>query len=177
MLVFHLMCQRELSSEIINHLSITSWDSCYFSKGLQIILMVLKVFFQSPFFLTTERASSCTFFKVLITFLKNDNTKAIVWYPMSAILWNARWTTGKRNRFSSRWLFFASICVWLCCYLIITVFNVSLLWLCKQQQDVSFVFIYIINVKIPNIFILQTATLSRSVNSNWKPRQIIGHKS
>ena len=110
MLVFHLVCQRELSSEIINHLSITSWDSCYFSKGVQIILMVLKVF-KNPFFLTTERASSCTFFKVLITFLKNDNTKAIVWYPMSAILWNARWTTGKRNRFSSRWLFFASICV------------------------------------------------------------------
>ena len=42
----------------------------------------------------------CTFFKEsiwldsLTAFLKNNNIKAIVWYPMRAILGNARWTTG-----------------------------------------------------------------------------------
>ena len=30
---------------------------------------------------------------LLTTFLKNDNIKAIVWYPMRAILGNVHWTT------------------------------------------------------------------------------------
>ena len=43
--------------------------------------------------------SSCVFFKEsiwldsLTTLLKNDNIRAIVWYPMRPILGNARWTT------------------------------------------------------------------------------------
>ena len=52
--------------------------------------------------------SPCALFKEsiwldsLTTFLKNDNIKAIVWYPIRAILGNACWTNFSFGRLNSR---------------------------------------------------------------------------